>query len=34
MTDFALWTRTVQTRIEPALAHALPSPDLEPKRLR
>lgn len=33
MTDFALWTRTVQTRTEAALAHALPALDCEPKRL-
>jgi farnesyl diphosphate synthase len=33
MTDFALWTRTVQNRTEAALADALPSPELEPKRL-
>jgi farnesyl diphosphate synthase len=33
MTDFASWTRAVQVRIEAALAHALPAPDLEPKRL-
>ena len=33
MTDFALWTRAVQTRTEAALARALPAPELEPKRL-
>ncbi len=33
MTDFALWTRAVQTRTEAALAHALPALDCEPKRL-
>ncbi|TCJ15346.1 geranyl transferase [Parasulfuritortus cantonensis] len=33
MTDFALWTRAVQARIEAALARALPAPELEPKRL-
>ncbi len=33
MTDFALWTRGVQTRTEAALAAALPSPDLAPTRL-
>ncbi|MDD4881048.1 MAG: polyprenyl synthetase family protein [Gallionellaceae bacterium] len=33
MTDFASWTRAVQTRIDTALASALPSPELEPKRL-
>ncbi|MFA5081195.1 MAG: polyprenyl synthetase family protein [Hydrogenophilaceae bacterium] len=33
MTDFASWTRAVQTRIEAALARTLPAADLEPKRL-
>jgi len=33
MTDFALWTRSVQTRIEAALARSLPAANLEPKRL-
>jgi farnesyl diphosphate synthase len=33
MSDFALWTRAIQTRIETALTTILPSPDLEPKRL-
>jgi farnesyl diphosphate synthase len=33
MTDFALWTRTVQARTEAALSTCLPAPDLEPARL-
>ncbi|NTV96563.1 MAG: polyprenyl synthetase family protein [Thiobacillus sp.] len=33
MTDFATWTRAVQTRTEAALAHALPSAELAPERL-
>ncbi|MDD3530209.1 MAG: polyprenyl synthetase family protein [Gallionellaceae bacterium] len=33
MTDFATWTRAAQTRIETALARALPAADLEPARL-
>jgi farnesyl diphosphate synthase len=33
MTDFALWTRGIQTRIEAALSRSLPAANLEPKRL-
>ena len=33
MTDFALWTRAVQTRTEAALAACLPTSDLAPRRL-
>ena len=33
MTDFALWTRAIQTRVEAALGQALPSAEVEPKRL-
>jgi farnesyl diphosphate synthase len=33
MTDFALWTRAVQSRTELALSRCLPAPEIEPKRL-
>jgi farnesyl diphosphate synthase len=33
MTDFAHWTRSVQTRMEAALARALPSAERAPRRL-